>query len=267
MAEPSLEDFASAAVEIAREAGAILRDRFGRPHDIQFKAAVDMVTEADKASEALIAERLRARFPDHDLLGEEGTRGAADIAAASPYRWVIDPLDGTTNFAHQYPAFCVSIAFEQRGEVLCGAVFDPWRDEMFSGVRGLGSFVNGERLRVSEAQTLRSALLMTGFPYNFREKIKPVMSQFEAFLIESQAVRRGGSAALDLCYTAIGRVDGFWEIELHPWDTAAGLVIAEEAGGRVTNFSGEPFTIYGKQILASNGRIHDEMVAVLRRLG
>jgi myo-inositol-1(or 4)-monophosphatase len=138
---------------------------------------------------------------------------------------------------------------------------------MFSGVRGLGSFVNGERLRVSEAQTLRSALLMTGFPYNFREKIKPVMSQFEAFLIESQAVRRGGSAALDLCYTAIGRVDGFWEIELHPWDTAAGLVIAEEAGGRVTNFSGEPFTIYGKQILASNGRIHDEMVAVLRRLG
>jgi myo-inositol-1(or 4)-monophosphatase len=253
------------AVELARAAGDVLKHYMSREKQVELKGRANLVTIADKESEALIIDGIRKRYPQHAILAEES--GVSGARASGEGKWIIDPLDGTTNFAHQYPAFCVSIAFEQRGEVLCGAVFDPWRDEMFSGVRGLGSFVNGERLRVSEAQTLRSALLMTGFPYNFREKIKPVMSQFEAFLIESQAVRRGGSAALDLCYTAIGRVDGFWEIELHPWDTAAGLVIAEEAGGRVTNFSGEPFTIYGKQILASNGRIHDEMVAVLRRLG
>jgi myo-inositol-1(or 4)-monophosphatase len=149
---------------------------------------------------------------------------------------------------------------------LCGAVYDPWRDEMFSGGRGLGSFVNGERLRVSNVETLRSALIMTGFPYGFREKIRTVMRQFEAFLVESQAVRRGGSAALDLCYAALGRVDGFWEMDLLPWDTAAGLVIVEEAGGRVTNFSGQPFSIYDRQLLASNGRIHEEMVAVLEKV-
>jgi myo-inositol-1(or 4)-monophosphatase len=178
-------------------------------------------------------------------------------------KWIIDPLDGTTNFAHQYPFFCVSIGFERDGRILCGAVYDPWRDEMFSGARGLGSFVNGQRLRVSDVDTLRSGLIMTGFPYGFREKIKIAMGQFEAFMIESQAVRRGGSAALDLCYTALGRVDGFWEMDLHPWDTAAGLVILEEAGGRVTDFGGGDFSVYGKQVLASNGKIHDEMAGVL----
>jgi myo-inositol-1(or 4)-monophosphatase len=254
------------AIELAREAGDVLKQYMSREKQVELKGRANLVTIADKESEALIIDRIRQRYPQHAILAEES--GASGAPASGEGKWIIDPLDGTTNFAHQYPAFCVSIAFEQRGEVLCGAVYDPWRDEMFSGARGLGSFVNGERLRVSEAQTLRSALLMTGFPYNFREseKIRPLMSQFEAFLIESQAVRRGGSAALDLCYTALGRVDGFWEIDLHPWDTAAGLVIAEEAGGRVTNFSGEPFSIYGKQILASNGWIHDEMVAVLRRL-
>src|SRR5215467_15659562 len=149
---------------------------------------------------------------------------------------------------------------------MCGVVYDPWRDEMFSGGCGLGGFVEGQRNQVSDAGTLSSALIMTGFPYGVREKMDTAMNQFRAFLFESQGVRRGGSAALDLCYNAIGRVDGFWEMDLHPWDTAAGVVILEEAGGRVTDFSGGTFSVYGKQIIASNGLIHDEMISVLQRL-
>ena len=183
--------------------------------------------------------------------------------ARSPYRWIIDPLDGTTNFAHQYPVFCVSIAFEQNGEILCGAVYDPCRDEMFSGARGAGSYLNGRRLHVSDTGRLGNALLTTGFPYGVREKIDLAMRQFQAFIVESQAVRRGGSAALDMCYNALGRCDGFWELDLQPWDTAAGLVILEEAGGRVSDFMGNPFSVYMKEILASNGRIHGAMVEVL----
>ena len=219
------------------------------------------MTVADKEAEALIIRRIHERYPNHAILAEKS--GASGRFDAPEGKWIIDPLDGTTNFAHQYPFFCVSIGFERAGEILCGAVYDPWRDEMFCGARGLGSFVNETPLRVSEVEELRSAMIMTGFPYGFREKIKLVMGQFEAFLIESQAVRRGGSAALDLCYTALGRVDGFWEIDLHPWDTAAGVVILEEAGGLVTDFSGDAFSVYGKQILASNGKIHEEMMAVL----
>jgi len=159
----------------------------------------------------------------------------------------------------------VSIGFEQAGEILCGAVYDPWRDELFSGARGAGSFLNGQRLQVSGVARLGDGLLTTGFPYRVREKIAIVMSQFEAFILESQAVRRGGSAALDMCYTALGRCDGFWELDLHPWDTAAGLVILEEAGGRVTDFKGNPYSVYMKEILASNGKIHEELVEVLEK--
>jgi myo-inositol-1(or 4)-monophosphatase len=251
------------AVELARDAGGVLKHYMTREKRIELKGRANLVTAADKESEALIIRRIRDRFPRHSILAEES--GASGPPESGQGKWIIDPLDGTTNFAHQYPFFCVSIGFELDGDIVCGAVYDPWRDEMFSGARGMGSFVNGNRLRVSEVDSLRGSLIMTGFSYGFREKLQLAMGQFEAFLVECQAVRRGGSAALDLCYTALGRVDGFWEMDLHPWDAAAGLVILEEAGGRVTDFQGGPFSVYGKQILASNGRIHEEMTAVLRK--
>ena len=252
------------AVELARAAGDVLKHYMDREKQVRLKGPANLVTVADKEAEALIIRRIRERYPHHAILAEES--GASGLFGAAEGKWIIDPLDGTTNFAHQYPFFCVSIGFEQADEIVCGAVYDPWRDEMFSGARGLGSFVNDSRLHVSEVESLSGSLIMTGFPYGFREKIKLAMGQFEAFMMESQAVRRGGSAALDLCYTALGRVDGFWEMDLHPWDTAAGSVILEEAGGKVTDFSGEPFSIYGKHILASNGKIHQEMIAALGKV-
>jgi myo-inositol-1(or 4)-monophosphatase len=253
------------AVELAREAGDILKHYMGREKHIELKGQANLVTIADKESEALIIRRILDRYPTHGILAEES--GASSAHETETSKWIIDPLDGTTNFAHQYPFFCVSIAFEHAGNVLCGAVYDPCRDEMFSGGRGLGSFVNGQRLSVSNVEKLSNGLILTGFPYGVRQKMKTAMSQFEAFLFHSQAVRRGGSAALDLCYIALGRCDGFWEMDLHPWDTAAGLVILEEAGGAVSDFAGNAFSIYGKQIVASNNKIHDEMVAVLKNCG
>jgi len=251
------------AIELARAAGDVLKHYMDREKQVEFKGRANLVTIADKESEALVIRRILQRYPTHTILAEEsGVSGGCEGGAGT---WIIDPLDGTTNFAHGYPFFSVSIGFERAGSVLCGAVYDPCRDEMFSAARGLGSFMNGQRLQVSDTDRLGGGLILTGFPYGVREKMKAAMVQFEAFLFESQAVRRGGSAALDLCYTALGRCDGFWEMDLHPWDTAAGLVILEEAGGRVTDFAGNPFSIYGKQIVASNRKIHDEMVAVLAR--
>jgi myo-inositol-1(or 4)-monophosphatase len=252
------------SIQLARAAGDVLKHYMSREKQVELKGRANLVTAADKEAEALIIDRIRAHYPDHAILAEES--GASGPVESAKGKWIIDPLDGTTNFAHQYPFFCVSVAYEQAAELLCGAVYDPCRDEMFFGARGLGSFMNDQPLRVSDAETLRSSLIMTGFPYGFREKIRTVVSQFQAFLIESQAVRRGGSAALDLCYAALGRVDGFWEMDLHPWDTASGVVILEEAGGRVTDFSGNPFSIYQNELLASNGKIHEEMMAVLRKL-
>jgi myo-inositol-1(or 4)-monophosphatase len=250
------------SIQLAREAGAVLKHYMGREKQVELKGKANLVTIADKESEALVIRRIRERYPEHAILAEES--GASGTGSREG-KWIIDPLDGTTNFAHQYPFFCVSIGFEQNGEVVCGAVYDPWRDEMFSAARGMGSFLNDQRIQVSDVEKLGSALLLTGFPYTVREKINLAMSHFQAFILDSQAVRRGGSAALDLCYTALGRCDGFWEMDLHPWDTAAGLVILEEAGGRVSDFGGRAFSVYGKGIVASNGRIHDEMVAVLNR--
>jgi myo-inositol-1(or 4)-monophosphatase len=249
------------AIELAREAGGVLKHYMNREKHVELKGRANLVTVADKESEALVIRRIRERYPGHAILAEESGESSGNVG-----KWIIDPLDGTTNFAHQYPFFCVSIGFEKDGQLLCGAVYDPSRDEMFSGGRGIGSFMNGQPIRVSEADKLSNALIMTGFPYGVRDKMDAVMEQFRAFMFESQGVRRGGSAALDLCYNALGRVDGFWEVDLHPWDTAAGVVILEEAGGRVTDFSGGSFSVYGKQIVASNGRIHDEMMAVLRKL-
>ena len=253
------------AIELARAAGDVLKHYSGRDKHVELKGRANLVTVADKESEALIIEAIRRRYPDHSVLAEES--GASAGAEFSGGKWVIDPLDGTTNFAHQYPFYCVSIGFEQDGDVVCGAVYDPSRDEMFSAARNGGAYLNGDLLRVSGISRLADALLLTGFPYNMRERIDLVVAHFRAFLIESQAVRRGGSAALDLCYLAAGRCDGFWELNLHPWDTAAGGVIAEEAGARITDFRGNAFSIYMKEIVASNGKIQEEMIGVLTRNG
>jgi myo-inositol-1(or 4)-monophosphatase len=253
-------EFLDFSIQLARAAGEVLKRYMDREKQVELKGRANLVTAADKESEVLIIRAIHERYPDHAILAEES--GASGAGRA---RWIIDPLDGTTNFAHQYPFFSVSIGLERNGEIVCGAVYDPCRDEMFSGARGMGSFLNGQRLRVSDVSPLAGALLLTGFSYGVREKIRVAMSQFEAFIIESQAVRRGGSAALDLCYLAGGRCDGFWELDLHPWDTAAGVVILEEAGGRVTDFKGGPYSVYMKEILASNGRIHEEMSGVLGR--
>jgi myo-inositol-1(or 4)-monophosphatase len=255
------EDYLKTAIDLARKAGAVLRSYVGREKGVAYKGRANLVTLADKESEALILKGIRERYPDHAILAEES--GAAGAATAET-RWIIDPLDGTTNFAHQYPSYTVSIGVESGGEIVCGAVYEPLRDEMFSGARGQGAFLNGERLRVSTVDRLAEGLLITGFPYDFRDRLDTVLAQFRGFLLEAQAVRRGGSASLDLCYLAAGRCDGFWELGLQPWDTAAGSLIASEAGARVTDFDGQPFSIHKREILASNGRIHDEMSAIVR---
>lgn len=254
-------EYLSFAVETARAAGEVLKHFANREKSVELKGRANLVTVADKESEAVIIEAIRRKYPDHAILAEES--GALSGSREATGQWVIDPLDGTTNFAHQYPFFCVSIGFEQDGQPLCGAVYDPFRDEMFSGGVGAGAFLNGNPIRVSAVAQLADALLMTGFPYNFRDDIDAILARFRAFLCDSQAVRRGGSAALDMCYVALGRCDGFWEQNLNPWDTAAAKVILEEAGGRLSSFSGDSFSIYGKEIVASNSRLHDEMIRLL----
>ena len=250
------------AIDLARQAGGILNHYAPRDKQVQFKSRANLVTIADKESEAFIIRRIQERYPGHSILAEES--GATQAPGAGhEHRWIIDPLDGTTNFAHGYPFYCVSIALEHQGEIVCGAVYDPHRDEMFTAERDGGSFLNGARLSVSVVDQLSHGLLTTGFPYNFRQHVDAAIGQFRDFMMGSQAVRRGGSAALDLCYVAMGRCDGFWELELNPWDTAAGRLILEEAGGRVTDFKGNTFSIYAKEILASNGKIHAEMLRVL----
>jgi myo-inositol-1(or 4)-monophosphatase len=256
------EDLLKTAVELARRAGGVLESYVGREKGVEYKGRANLVTLADKESEALILKGIRERYPDHRILAEES--GASGDGAGT--RWIVDPLDGTTNFAHQYPAYTVSIAVETAGTIVCGAVYEPLRDEMFSAARGQGAFLNGERLRVSDVARLSDGLLLTGFPYNFRDHLETILSQFRGFLMEAQAVRRGGSASLDMCYLAAGRCDGFWELGLQPWDTAAGTLIATEAGARATNFDGKPFSIDMREILVSNGRIHDEMLAVVGKL-
>jgi myo-inositol-1(or 4)-monophosphatase len=252
-------DYLETAIDLSRAAGDVLNYYAGREKIVEFKGQANLVTAADRKSEELIIGGILARYPLHSVLAEES--GVTQPGA--PVQWIIDPLDGTTNFAHGYPFYCVSIAVEENGEIVCGVVYDPVRDELFTAARGSGAFCNGEPIRVSDVDALSQALLITGFPYNFRERLQTVISQFEKFLVASQAVRRGGAAALDLCYVACGRLDGFWELHLQPWDTAAGRIILEEAGGKVTNFKGSPFSIYMKEILASNGRLHEEMMAVL----
>jgi myo-inositol-1(or 4)-monophosphatase len=240
---------------IAREAGALLVHYFHQHLKIEYKGDADLVTAADRAAEVLIRERIRQHWPGHDVLGEE--QGLND--QGSEYRWYVDPLDGTTNFAHGYPVFCVSMGLEYRGRVIAAAVYDPTRDELFSAERGMGARLNGEAIHVSKTPVLKESLLATGFPSHKRHK-NPNIYFYHQITLHSHGVRRAGSAALDLCNVAAGRFDGFWEFNLNPWDTAAGVLIVQEAGGRVTRFDGSPFELDSRETLASNGLIHDALL-------
>ena len=279
MSAPSGGAFAEVGGKIAREAGALLRDYYSKGVATEYKGDVDLVTEADRASEKLIVERLRGAFPEHGVFGEEGTRSHLD----SEYRWYIDPLDGTTNFAHGFPVFCVSLGLEHRseaggidfrsgaqplgeeGEIVAAVIYDPLRDELFTAARGEGAHLNGERIHVSRTQVLAETLVATGFPSHKRHD-NPNIHFYHQFTLRSHGVRRAGSAALDLAYTACGRVDAYWEFNLNAWDTAAGALLVTEAGGTMTRFDGSPFRLDSKEILATNGLLRDEMLGFFRKM-
>ncbi|HEY0319586.1 MAG TPA: inositol monophosphatase family protein [Pyrinomonadaceae bacterium] len=250
------------AVNIARDAGLILTERMGRKSlQVTNKGVIDLVTEADLAAERFIIERIQTHYPRHGILAEES--GVTDsIERASEFKWIVDPLDGTTNYAHGYPCFCVSIALERAGQIIIGVIYDPLRDEMFAAERGEGATLNGRLIRVSEVESLSRAMVCTGFPYDVRDR-GDFARHFASFIMNAQAIRRDGSAALDLAYVACGRFDGFFEEGLRPWDVAAGVLLIEEAGGRVSHFNGQPFDHYTPPILVSNGLIHEEMMHVL----
>ena len=256
-------NFVTLAEPIAREAGALLKHFYERGVAMEYKGDVDLVTEADRASEALIRQRLQAAFPDHGIYGEEGTRERL----AGEFRWYVDPLDGTTNFAHGFPAFCVVLGCEHRpptlkddedGLIVAGVIYDPLRDEMFTAERGQGAWLNGRRIHVSRTKTLQESLTGTGFPSRKRHE-SPNIHFYQEFTLRSHGVRRAGSAALDLAYVACGRLDGYWEFKLNPWDTSAGSLLVEEAGGTLTHFDGGRFTLDSREVFATNGLIYEEM--------
>ncbi len=261
MKASTLKAFKELAVEAAQRAGKLLRENFGLAHDYAQKSSyVDLVTECDHRAQALIVSMIQREYPHHQILSEEQL--TQPKSTNSEYKWIIDPLDGTMNFVHSYPLFCVSIALEKAGEVVLGVAYSPIIDELFVAQKGKGAFLNGKRIRVSQTRKLSESLLATGFPNlaGIHENVK----HFLNFINKAQGIRRDGSAVLDLCYLACGRFDGFWELYLKPWDVAAGSLIIKEAGGVITNFEGEAFNIYGDETLASNGLIHGEMVEVLK---
>jgi myo-inositol-1(or 4)-monophosphatase len=254
------ESFLPAMSAIAREAGALLVHYFHQHLKVEYKGDADLVTAADRASEALIRERIQQQFPGHDVLGEE--QGLND--QGSEYRWYVDPLDGTTNFAHGFPVFCVSMALERRsseghGVRFAGVVYDPTRDELFSAEQGRGAHLNGKKIHVSQIAKLHECLVATGFPSHKRHK-NPNIYFYHQITLRTHGVRRAGSAALDLCCVASGRFDGFWEFNLNPWDTAAGVLIVEEAGGQVSRFDGSAFELNSRETIASNGFVHEALL-------
>jgi myo-inositol-1(or 4)-monophosphatase len=252
-----MNPFLEVAVDAAREAGDILLFEFDRPVKISYKGEVDIVTQADKRSEQAIVARLRTHFPKHAIVAEEG----GGTENASPFRWHVDPLDGTTNFAHGYPCFAVSIGLEEAGEVIVGVVYNPVSGELFSAVKGEGAYLNQKRIQVSPIDKLETSLLVTGFP-SVKRTQNPNIHYYWDFTLRSHGVRRDGSAALDLASVACGRFEGFWEFGLHSWDTAAGVLLVQEAGGAVTQFNGQPYHLGDRELLASNGRVHEEMQSV-----
>jgi myo-inositol-1(or 4)-monophosphatase len=254
-----LERYKQTAIDAARKSANILRSRFGNISRIREKVNAEIVTEADTESEEVIISTLQAEFPDHAILGEE----CGLIKGASEYKWIVDPLDGTVNFAHQIPIFCISIALAVQDTIVLGIILDPVNDELYSAVSGQGAQLNGSPIQVSATATISQSLLVTGFPYNLSEVFETVMARYSSCLKASQSILRLGSAALDLCYVACGRFEGFWEQNLKPWDSAAGTLIVAEAGGRVTTFSDQPYTLKHAEILATNGRIHQDMLGLL----
>jgi myo-inositol-1(or 4)-monophosphatase len=250
------------AIQTARDAGRILIEYFGRAINVSNKGDIDLVTEADLAAEKLILERIQTHHPRHSILAEESGSWIAAGQPDSEWKWLVDPLDGTTNYAHGYPCFCVSIALEHKGQLVIGAIYDPVRDELFSAERGQGATLNGRRIRVSDVSELNSALVCTGFPYDVRDR-GDFARHFTNFIMHAQGVRRDGSAALDLASVACGRFDAFFEEGLRPWDVAAGALIVEEAGGSVSRYDGTSLDIYRPPILCSNGLVHEEMMRVL----
>jgi myo-inositol-1(or 4)-monophosphatase len=249
------------AIETAQQAGHILMEKFGRITSITKKGDINLVTEADLASEHHIIERIKSYHPKHSILAEESGE-AIVIGGDTTWKWIIDPLDGTTNYAHGYPCFCVTIALEHEGEIAIGVTFDPTRDELFAAERGRGATLNGKPIRVSTTEKLGDSLIVTGFPYDFKQRHN-FARHLTDFLLSSRGVRRDGSAAIDMAYVACGRFDGFWEEGLNPWDVAAGKLLIEEAGGVVTYYDGSKFSIYRPPICASNGGIHSQMLDVL----
>ena len=255
------EELKRIALKAVKEGGAILMEYLGKVQSIDYKGEINLVTEVDRRSEEVVMGIIKDSYPDHRILAEE----TGDSGESSSFKWIIDPLDGTTNYAHGYTCFCISLAIEHEGEVIYAAVYDPVREELFTAEKGKGAYLNGKAIKVSSTQQLNQSLLCTGFPYDVRNDMNSNILHFRNFLLKTQAVRRDGSAALDLCYTAAGRFDGFWEQKLFPWDVAAGSLLVTEAGGNLSNFKGENFSIYDKEIVASNGIIHNQMIEVLRR--
>lgn len=247
--------FLEAAIDIAREAGDILLEEFARPVKISYKGEVDIVTQADRRSEQAIVKRLRAQFPEHGIVAEEGGGTESD----SLFRWHVDPLDGTTNFAHGYPCFAVSIGLEQAGEMIAGVIYQPVSGELFTAAQGEGAYLNQQKIHVSPIQGLATSLLGTGFP-SLKRAQNPNIHYYWDFTLKSHGVRRDGSAALDLAAVACGRFDGFWEFGLHSWDVSAGILLVREAGGMVTRFDGQPYELGDKELLSSNGHIHGELL-------
>jgi len=256
-----MPDYLNAAIEIAREAGALLEELSTQPLDINYKRRADLVTVADRRSEALIVGRLRERFPDHAIVAEEG----GNHQASSDYCWYVDPLDGTTNYAHGFPVYCVTLGLALRNEVIAGVVYDPTRNDLYTAERGAGAFLNSRPLRVSATEKLGESLVATGFPPFATNHDLNVQFYFR-FTELSHGIRRAGSAALDLCSVACGRFEGFWELKLNPWDKAAGVLMVTEAGGRVTDVRGGAFNLLGDDVFASNGLVHAQMLEVFAEI-
>lgn len=257
-----MDEYEKFMVSVAREAGLFLKENLHRERVIDYKGEINIVTDADRISEQMILSRIYQNYPQHDILTEESEKKRI----GSDFRWIIDPLDGTTNYAHHYPVFCVSLALEFKDQIYLGVIYNPMLDEMFVARRGEGAFLNGTRISVSDTKELRQSLLATGFPYDIREDKNNNMNYFRGMAMHAQAIRRAGSACLDMAYVAAGRFDGFWELKLNPWDTAAGWLLVTEAGGCVSDLYGGPYTFQSPHVLATNGRIHRAMIDVFRKI-
>ncbi len=249
------------ALTAAQSAGQFIVESIDRALNVDFKGRANLVTEVDRKAEELIVNMIKANYSDHQILAEE----SPPVDTPSPFKWIIDPLDGTTNYVHGFPFFAVSIALQYQGALILGVVYNPFFEELFTARSRGGAFLNKRKIRVSNTSDLKQSLLVTGFPYELSDIFYKNMQLFQKFYEKSQGIRRMGSAAIDLCYTACGRFDGFWEYSLNPWDMAAGSLILHEAGGQLSNFSGEEFSVYGQEILASNSHIHADMLAVLEQ--